>query len=252
MYVSNPDDPDDVAAIVTRNAGRMDGGDIKWTFDNSVDDTNHDINEGLKSEISSYVTSVVSIQGDGEKASGGDGGDGDGGDSTDPQPSGVTRGGYVVDLINDTDSGFSIVGSTSNSKGTVNIDGKTYDTCLKMGSSSSVTFTITEPMVLTLYFANSAGKRIQINNMAEITIPENNTVTTKLPAAGEYVIRRTSGESYLYYIALSPIQTTGIDIPGSADGVFRSADRNVFNLAGQRVGKGYHGILIINGKKVIR
>ena len=248
MYVSNPDNPDDVAAIVTGNAGRMDGGDIKWTFDNSVDDTNHDINEGLKSEISSYVTSVVSIQGDGEKASGGDGGDGD---STDPQPSGVTRGGYVVDLINDTDSGFSIVGSTSNSKGTVTIDGKTYDTCLKMGSTSSVTFTITEPMVLTLYFANSAGKRIQINNLAEITIPENNTVTTTLPAAGEYVIKRTSGESYLYYIALSPIQTTGIDIPGSADGVFRSADRNVFNLAGQRVGKGYKGIVIVNGKKRI-
>lgn len=254
MYVSNPDNPEDVEGIVKEFSGRMDGGDIKWTFNNSVDDTNHDINTGLKSAISSYVTSVVSIQGDGERPSVEGGGDDGGDDSTetDPQPSGVTKGGYVVDLISDKESGFSIVGSTSNSKGTITIDGTTYNTCLKMGSSSSVTFSITEPMMLTLYFANSASKRIQINDMQEITIPENNTVTTTLPAAGEYVIKRTSGESYLFYIALSPIQTTGIEMIGNGNKEFCNDNKNVFNLAGQRVGKGYHGILIINGKKIIR
>ena len=39
---------------------------------------------------------------------------------------------------------------------------------------------------------------------------------------------------------------------GNGNKVFCNDNKNVFNLAGQRVGKGYHGILIINGKKMIR
>lgn len=242
MYASTPDAPEDVAGIVTEYAGRIDGGDIKWTFNNSVDDKSHVINEELKSAITSYVTSIVSIQGDVEKPGGND-------DDDDPNknPSGATKGGYVADLINDSQSGFSIVGATSNSKGTVTIDGTTYNTCVKMGSSASITFTIAEPMTLTLYFANSAGKRIKINEMPEISIPDNNIVTTTLPAAGEYVIKRTSGESYLFYIELTPL-TTGIEMPHSEKFHYEG----VFNLSGQRVGKDYRGLRIINGKKIIR
>ena len=250
MYISAPDAPDQVEGIVTTYAGRMNGGDIKWTFDNSVDDKSHDVNEELKSAITSYVSSIVSIQGDGEKPSGGDEG-GEGGDdpTPSPTPSEVTKGGYVVDLINDSESGFSIVGDTSNSKGTVTIDGITYNTCVKMGSSSSVTFSIAEPMNLTLYFANSATKRIKINEMSEITIPENNIVTATLPAAGEYVIKRTNGESYLYYIALSPVATGITNVPVSVPVTVNSAP---VNLAGQPVSGGYRGIVIEGGKKVIR
>ena len=247
MYISAPDAPDQVEGIVTTYAGRMNGGDIKWTFDNSVDDKNHDVNEELKSAITSYVSSIVSIQGDGEKPSGGDEG-GEGGDdpTPSPTPSEVTKGGYVVDLINDSESGFSIVGDTSNSKGTVTIDGITYNTCVKMGSSSSVTFSIAEPMNLTLYFANSATKRVKINEMSEITIPENNIVTATLPAAGEYVIKRTNGESYLYYIALSPVATGITNVPVSVPVSVP------VNLAGLPVADGYRGIVIEGGKKVIK
>lgn len=155
----------------------------------------------------------------------------------------------MVDLINDSESGFSIVGDTSNSKGTVTIDGTTYNTCVKMGSSSSVTFSIAEPMNLTLYFANSATKRIKINEMSEITIPENNIVTATLPAAGEYVIKRTNGESCLYYIALSS-EATGIkNVNGNVNG---NENFTPVNLAGQPVSDGYRGIVIEGGKKVIR
>ncbi|MBR2253255.1 MAG: hypothetical protein IJ895_02425, partial [Prevotella sp.] len=92
--------------------------------------------------------------------------------------------------------------------------------------------------------------RIKINEMPDITIPDNNTVTTTLPASGEYTIRRTSSESYLYYIALSPI-ATGITY---VNGNFQSSIFNPqsYNLAGQRVSDGYHGIVIRNGKKVVR
>ena len=250
MYSSAPDAPEQVSDIVTTYAGRMDGGDIKWTFDNSVDDKSHDVNEELKLAITSYVTSVVSIQGDSESSGGGGDEGGEGGDDPEPTPtpSEVTQGGYIVDLMNDAESGFTIVGSTSNSKGTVTVDGTTYNTCLKMGSSSSVTFSISEPMQMTLFFANSADKRISVTSLPEITIPSTNIVTATLPSAGEYIIKRTSGESYLYYIALSPVATAIRDviIPVSVPVPVP------VNLAGQRVGAGYRGIMIINGKKVIK
>lgn len=213
MYESTPDAPDEVKPIVTALAGRMEGGDLKWTFNNSVDDTSHDINNELKDAITAYTTSLVKVQADAEPQGGGEGGDTGGGDE--PVIGTTTAGGYIVDLINDANSGFTIVGQTSNSKGTVTVDGVTYNTCVKMGSSSSVTFSINEPMQLTLYFAASAGKRLKINDMPELTIPDNNIVTTILPEAGQYTIKRTNGESYLYYIALSPLSTTTITAPSA-------------------------------------
>ena len=252
MYASTPDAPEKVQGIVTAYAGRMNGGDIKWTFDNSVDDKSHDINTELKAAITSYVTSIVSIQGDGgiPAGEGGDEGGEEGGDDPTPTPGNVTKGGYIVDLMADQNSGFTIVGSTSNSKGTVTIDGTTYNTCLKMGSSSSVKFSISEPMVMTLYFAASENKRISVTNLSEITIPANNIVTATLPSAGEYEIKRTNGESYLYYIALSTV--TGIKNVNGNDNVNPNINLNCYNMAGQRVGNGYRGIVISNGKKVIR
>ena len=252
MYASTPDAPEKVQGIVTAYAGRMNGGDIKWTFDNSVDDKSHDINTELKASITSYVTSIVSIQGDGgiPAGEGGDEGGEEGGDDPTPTPGNVTKGGYIVDLMADQNSGFTIVGSTSNSKGTVTIDGTTYNTCLKMGSSSSVKFSISEPMVMTLYFAASENKRISVTNLSEITIPANNIVTATLPSAGEYEIKRTNGESYLYYIALSTV--TGIKNVNGNDNVNPNINLNCYNMAGQRVGNGYRGIVISNGKKVIR
>jgi hypothetical protein len=85
--------------------------------------------------------------------------------------------------------------------------------------------------------------------MPEITIPDNNTVTTTLPAAGEYTIRRTSSESYLYYIALSTEATGITNVPVTVPVTVNSAP---VNLAGQPVSEGYRGIVIEGGKKVIR
>jgi hypothetical protein len=199
---------------------------------------------------------VVSIQGDGEKPAdqgGEEGGEGgEGGDNPTPTPSEVTQGGYVIDLINDASKGFTIVGQTSNSKGSVTVGGTTYNECVKMGSSSSVTFSIAQPMNLTLYFASSASKRIKINEMPEITIPDNNIVTTTLSEAGTYTIKRTNGESYLYYIALSPV-ATGIETVHSSQSLnSQLSTLNLYNLSGQRVSGDYRGIVIVGGQKVMR
>ncbi|MBQ2534843.1 MAG: pectate lyase, partial [Prevotella sp.] len=114
MYSSTPDAPEQVAEIVTTYAGRMNGGDIKWTFDNATEDKNHDIIPALKEAILAYESKVVSIQGDGEKPADEGGEEGEGGDNPTPTPSEATQGGYVIDLINDASKGFTIVGQTSN------------------------------------------------------------------------------------------------------------------------------------------
>lgn len=64
MYVSNPDSPDDAKANVTAYAGRINKGDFKWTFDNAVDDDNHEVNLPLKTAILNYQSSLVAIQGE--------------------------------------------------------------------------------------------------------------------------------------------------------------------------------------------
>jgi len=38
MYAYTPDSPEDVVKTVTESAGRINGGDFKWTFNNAVDD----------------------------------------------------------------------------------------------------------------------------------------------------------------------------------------------------------------------
>lgn len=63
MYISNPDSPDDAKANVIAYAGRMNGGDFKWTFNNAVDDDNYDVNQPLKAKIVDYQSALVSAQG---------------------------------------------------------------------------------------------------------------------------------------------------------------------------------------------
>ena len=57
------DAPADVPSIVTKYAGRVMGGDFKWTFDNSVDDTSYSLNRPLKDKLNAYKTSLVSVGG---------------------------------------------------------------------------------------------------------------------------------------------------------------------------------------------
>ena len=62
MYVSVPTPVDQVVDNVKAYSGRLDGGDLAWQFDNSVDDKNHDVNTSLKQAITDYESSLVGIQ----------------------------------------------------------------------------------------------------------------------------------------------------------------------------------------------
>lgn len=63
MYLYNPDEPCDIPNIVTNTAGRIEGGDFKWTFNNDIDDADNTVNSKLKAAILSYSSSLIGVGG---------------------------------------------------------------------------------------------------------------------------------------------------------------------------------------------
>ena len=61
MYSYKADAAADVPSIVTAKAGRVQGGDFQWKFDNSADDTSYAVNQELKDALMSYKPTVVAI-----------------------------------------------------------------------------------------------------------------------------------------------------------------------------------------------
>ncbi len=58
MYAYTPDAPDNVKTVVTSYAGRINGGDFKWTF-TMADDTDSGVNAALKQALTNYVSPLV-------------------------------------------------------------------------------------------------------------------------------------------------------------------------------------------------
>jgi hypothetical protein len=65
MYAYTADAPDAAKIKVMTYAGRMQGGDFRWTFNNAVDDTSSAVNAPLKAAVVGYKTLLVYIQGEG-------------------------------------------------------------------------------------------------------------------------------------------------------------------------------------------
>ncbi len=61
MYSYTADAAADVPSIVTANAGRMNGGDLQYAFDNSVDDEDYSVNTALMAKLTGYSSSVIAI-----------------------------------------------------------------------------------------------------------------------------------------------------------------------------------------------
>ena len=57
----NIDTPENVPTVVMAKAGRLNGGDFKWEFDNAKEDTNYSIISALKTKVTNYTTSVKKI-----------------------------------------------------------------------------------------------------------------------------------------------------------------------------------------------
>ncbi|KUJ63111.1 pectate lyase [Flavobacteriaceae bacterium CRH] len=67
LYVKNLviDQPATAKTKTTQYAGRVSGGDLKWVFNNAVDDTSSLVITALKSALTNYATTLVAIQGEG-------------------------------------------------------------------------------------------------------------------------------------------------------------------------------------------
>ncbi len=67
FYTYVADSPENAKAKVMAYAGRIDGGDFKWEFDNAKDDGDYDVNQGLKSALVAYNDVIVKIGADKKK-----------------------------------------------------------------------------------------------------------------------------------------------------------------------------------------
>ena len=215
MYAYTPDAAVDVPAKVTGfyGAGRLNQGDIHYTFNNATDDADYGRCAGLDNVLSSYKTGLVNIFGD-ESASSGETGSGSTGEGGETGGSG--EGGSTVTPIEGTvicsfaggqvsNSSFTVAGNFKNSTTGVSVDGNTYKDYLKLESSAgTVSFKITAKMQMTCYTGDTKAK-LKIDG-ADVTGDTTKGVVTVTLEAGDHSIAKAgSGSQSLYLIKLVPV-----------------------------------------------
>ncbi len=217
MYTYTPDAAADVPSIVEGwyGAGRMGHGDFQWSFDNSTEDSNSEIIEELRDAVIAYNTSLKGIFG-GETIS--SGGGNEGGDDPDPDnpdnpdnPDDPDPGTGISADVTCTFEGnapssnlFEVNGNYSKDKGEVTINGTTYTTCLKIESKTSVKFTITEPMTMTLVFGpDDTAFNIKVDGVVETGTKTGDygTLTVDLEAGAHELTKEKPGN--LFFIGLT-------------------------------------------------
>ncbi|MBO5716124.1 MAG: pectate lyase [Clostridia bacterium] len=211
MYEYNVQTAEQAMETVKEFAGRVQGGDFKWTF-TDADNSSYAVDNALKSALVNYKGTLVSTNvsggaGNNDSGNGGENGGDNGGDNgnenggTDtpvvtPTPEGAIP--HNFHESGKTSSFFTINGNLSTSKGTITYNGMELTQCLKMESSTSITFTLTEARTLTLVFG-TAGKTVKVDG-TKYTTDSNCIVTVELEA-GSHTI--TKGDSInLYYMIL--------------------------------------------------
>ena len=237
------DAPADVPSIVTKYAGRVMGGDFKWTFDNSVDDTSYSLNRPLKDKLNAYKTSLVSVGGGSVSGTSHTHTYGEWtvvkaatetetglksrtctvcgynetavipaiGKDTPVTPDTPESGDAKVH--NFTESGttsdfYSITGSIATNKGTATYNGLTLTKCLKMESSTSIKFTAPSAGKLTLVFGGTtaaSGKGVKVNGTSK-KVGSDGTLTVDV-AKGAVTV--TKGDAInLFYMVYTPSGTS--------------------------------------------
>lgn len=233
MYAYTPDAAVDVPAKVTGfyGAGRLNQGDIHYTFNNATDDADYGRCAGLDNVLSSYKTSLVNIFGDESASSGetGSGSTGEGGETggsgsgtgsgeggSTGGSTGGSEGGSTVTPIEGTvtcsfaggkasNNSFTVTGSFKNSTTGVTVDGNTYKDYLKLESSAGkVSFKTTAKMQMNCYTGDAKAK-LKIDG-ADVTGDTTKGIVTVTLEAGDHSIAKAgSGSQTLYLIKLVPV-----------------------------------------------
>ena len=231
MYAYTPDAAIDVPAKVTGfyGAGRLNHGDLQWSFDNSKDDDSYAVNSGLKNAVVNYKnTDLLEIGGNGNSTGDNTGGSTEGGETggsgsgeggSTGGSTGGTEGGSTVTPIEGTvtctfvdgkasNSAFTVAGSVTNKK-SATIDGVSYASGLKFDSNAKVTFTTTQKMTMTMYFASDDTKCTALINgqktsVTGATIDTTAKTLTIVLEAGTYVLTKQDSGN-LFMIKLVPV-----------------------------------------------
>lgn len=218
FYTYSVDTPDWAREKVMRYAGRVDGGDLKYSFDNATQDANYDLIPELQALISSYKSSVVKI-GSIASSSGDSGSSGDGGSTGGDSGSGDSGSGETPDTPIDTSkstvvtfdsfasgstatiNGVTITGNLKSGIAPKTYGGTTYTTALKMESSTNISFTLDGKATLTL-ITDAASKSIKIDGNKVSTNADYVVLNQSLEAGSHSV---TKGDTLnLYAIIITP------------------------------------------------
>ncbi len=206
MYNYTPVAANDVPAVVTGfyGAGRMNHGDLQWTFNNTTDDTSDAINDALKAAVMGYHTTLIGIMGEEEETSGG----GEQGGGDEPAPEGAILASFDG---SPSSSMFTVGGSYGDGKITYNSIG--YKKGVKLDSKGSITFTPASNYLMTLVLATAKdGRDVKINNETTTVSGTENSEgkyyelqPIAITKGTQYVLTKGSKESIVMLIKLEPV-----------------------------------------------
>ncbi len=225
MYSYTADAASNVPTVVKGyyGAGRLNHGSFQYTFDDE-DDTSSSVITALQTAIENYSGGSVTVSG--SSSSGSDTGSSDtdtdddttdsgsdnNPDDTEDTSSTTTNVTVSADTYctfdssgNPSNSTFTVSGNGSSSYGTATVNNVTYTTCLKIESSTSITFTTSAEMTLTLVFSETKGNyNIKVDG-TKVTSTTN--VLTYTLAAGSHTLTKADS-AYLFYIGLTSTSTS--------------------------------------------
>ena len=140
-----------------------------------------------------------------------------------------------------------VKGNSSKDKGSVTYGDKTYSTCIKMESSTSLNIAPTYSGNVTLIFGGSASpakETIKIND-AVVTTDDNGRYTFSATAGQTYNLKKGTNQIFLFLILL-PEEPTAVEQVSAPAAKQKNSQR--YNLSGQPVDANYRGAVIVDGK----
>ncbi len=213
MYKYEVTPVENVIDVVEANAGRLNKGDFSYEFNDASEDRNYNVISDLKQKITNYKSTVTKI-GLGSNPLWSIGANSSQGGSQDTpitssssQSISSERPGSEINVSishNFTTQGlnsqfFTISGNLSKSKGSVTYLGMNLTTCLKMESATSIKFSISKSMKITLVFLSTDTGKVKIDGTK---YPLSSGLVEMVLDAGEHTI--TKGDSMnLFYISLN-------------------------------------------------
>ena len=202
MYKYTPDDAKNVPDIVKSKAGRIFGGDFKFEFSSS-DDENSDVNSTLMSKLKAYRSGVINIgigKGNGDTSlnkNKDDVGKKEDIDIDNTSISGTIVHNFSEDGLNS--SFFNINGNLSTTKGSLNLNGLNFNTCLKLESSTSITFTVNSSVKLTL-FTDTTTTNFKLDGN-KINTESNGITVVEIDVGSHEITKADSGNIFMLIIS---------------------------------------------------